>query len=704
MGSVVMVITIKLSAQTNLQFTSVNVTDENAIQLHWTSQPSHIYEVDEADALIDTNTGSITWNKLYDDYPSQGTNTFWLDTGNYFNTPIIPHPKNMPMRFYRIVDTGPDGLTNDEPSVSIISPTNGFSATGSLTVTVVPYTDQAGPVSTKLYVDGQAMWPSADGSNYVINTCEWGNGSHILFATVECLSAPEGYFGAPAALVGHGVSSFVPVIFSNLVTRISFSQPFFQPSLGQTQQVSAVFAANSDWTMQIKDAFGNVVRNASGSGDSMLYNWDGLGDGETNIPAGVYYYYISATTNGEPDEDVIVGGSDGGSPPSPALARSSVASLNSSELWAVAPDSEDVVPLAIYPPGFDTNNLTIFAASPAEIRSLTPSVSSSDSLVAGGGGVHADDASAPSPQNTPPTPQRPPTSPMANSAGTVGVAYFNYAANGLAGFSPTRPTGSQGPNLGTINMEGATTNPVFAPLRNASAAANFAYEMSVKGGWRVPVNLANDQLTISQLRSSGSGNPFNQVDIGLLNMHGVYGSSFDYNAAANCKQMYFPIPSGTGSQYIRMSEMNFGGSAPGVGLKWMALMACSSLHQANWQTMQSQNIKPYNSNLHMILGADTEFEDDPSISQRWADYMIGDPAHGTNAVPIRQAWYQAASDAYHAPLDPNSTHIISPMRFATVYDTACINDYLQTQTNTVLNGGAWGKDTVEVYPAVYTPH
>ena len=147
------------------------------------------------------------------------------------------------MRFYRIVDEGPDDLISDEPTVSIVSPTNGALVSGELTITVAANTDQP-ELLTKLYVDGEEM-PLADGqTNYVsnstnystvtysINTCEWGNGPHTLFATVENFSAPGGGpIGSPAALVGHAVSQFVPVVFSNLVTRISFSQPFFQASM-----------------------------------------------------------------------------------------------------------------------------------------------------------------------------------------------------------------------------------------------------------------------------------------------------------------------------------------------------------------------------------------------------------------------------------------------------------------------------------------
>jgi hypothetical protein len=109
--------------QTNLVFTEVNATDEGNIRMTWSSVSNEVYEIDAADSLIDTNTGSITWNLLYNNYPSQGTNTFWLDTGNYNLSPQILNPKDMPMRFYRIVDLGPD-TTPDEPTVSIVSPTN----------------------------------------------------------------------------------------------------------------------------------------------------------------------------------------------------------------------------------------------------------------------------------------------------------------------------------------------------------------------------------------------------------------------------------------------------------------------------------------------------------------------------------------------------------------------------------------------------
>jgi hypothetical protein len=52
-------------------------------------------------------------------------------------------------------------------------------------------------VTTALYVDGQEMQSSEDGTNFVINTCEWSNGSHVLFATAKSqsdLAGPSGCF------------------------------------------------------------------------------------------------------------------------------------------------------------------------------------------------------------------------------------------------------------------------------------------------------------------------------------------------------------------------------------------------------------------------------------------------------------------------------------------------------------------------------
>jgi hypothetical protein len=73
--------------QNTLQFTGVNSTSDNHIQLHWASNSNEVYEIDYADVLAGNSDGSTAWNPLYEDYPSHGTNSFITDAGNYDLTP-----------------------------------------------------------------------------------------------------------------------------------------------------------------------------------------------------------------------------------------------------------------------------------------------------------------------------------------------------------------------------------------------------------------------------------------------------------------------------------------------------------------------------------------------------------------------------------------------------------------------------------------
>jgi hypothetical protein len=679
--------------QTNLHFIKIAQTDEQAIRLTWTSVSNETYEVDEADQLVSTNGGPTVWNQLYTEYPSQGTNTFWLDTGNYTAVPVIVHPKYSPMRFYRIVDSGPD-TTTDEPIVSVTLPTNGTVVSGELTINVLAGTDQPVLSGTELYVDGQEMQMADSTSNYTagstnyesdvysINTCEWGNGTHTLFATTRCASEPEGAHNVPAALIGHAVSAFVPVVFSNLVTRISFSQYFFDPTTGQTQQVSAVFAANSDWTLNITDASSNTVRTATGSGTSMLFNWDGTGTGETNLPAGIYYYYITAQTNGLAPQGLI--GGSGLSPASPSVSTSGQAS----ELWTMPADgSGSAVPFILYPPGAVGSNMITFEApatwNPDPGASLSDTGSAAG--ISDGGDAIVPDFS--SPQSTPPAPQRPPNNPVRGVSGTFGVAYQTYSANGSSGYRPAFPDDGSGSGTKVLMENYGANNPItYPPLKESKTMANNFIKWMKHGGWNPTFDKIDDAQTISDLR--GSGTSFNTVNFGMLMTHGTYGTTPDYTPPANgCMQMYFPITAGGSAQYLRMSEMNFGSSGTN-GLKWMTLWACFSLQTANWQNMQTAGVQPYNSNLHLLLGADTLIYTDSHLLGYWAKFMtVGQTAN--SPMTIRAAWYTAARKAYAGE------GYSAPIIMAVAGDDACQNDSLQNNTSP---SGTPYYDSNQVYP------
>jgi hypothetical protein len=697
-------------AQTNLEFTRIVQTAEGSIQLTWSSINHEVYEIDEADALGTNADGSTQWNMLYSRYPSQGTNTFWLDTGNYFDVPPIVRPMYSPARFYRIVDLGPD-TTSDEPVIAITSPTNGFVASNTLTITVSAISDQP-TLSTKLYVDGQEMSMAVETTNniengtnnitntYVINTCEWLNGPHTLFATATCCSALTGPDNVGPIYTGHAVSPFATVTFDNLITGVSFSQAFFDPAAGQTQQVTAVFAANVNWTLDIQDVNSNTVRSTNGSGISMQFNWDGNGTGETNLPAGVYTYLLQAQTNGAPYNgggggSGGGGGGNGGGGPPPLVVSSGFpvnAGDSTADGWQTL-----TIPLPPAPPGLsygtdengnEITNMTIEVPA-AQFQSQPSSMTFSPE----GGPLGGGNTPAPAASQQTQAPTRPPTASVRGTVGTFGVAYDTYVANGANGFKLYAPDNGLG--IGErVQLEGlgGDTPLTYDYILSQEMANNFVWEME-HAGWNSRLNLVDNQLTTSSL--TGSETPFNQVNLGVLMDHGTYGTSLDYSAnSSGCLQMYFPITSGDGAQYVRMSQMYFGGYGTN-GLKWMAIFACHSLYHTDWSSMQSQQVKPYNSNLHLLLGYDSEcFYSLPYILAFWAKYMTHGNSTNYSPMTIRAAWYQAANHVYSVGGNYGTT-----ITCAVAGDTACQNDTLQTNSNTT---GTWTYESKEVWPT-YTP-
>jgi hypothetical protein len=174
------------------------------------------------------------------------------------------------------------------------------------------------------------------------------------------------------------------------------------------------------------------------------------------------------------------------------------------------------------------------------------------------------------------------------------------------------------------------------------------------------------------------------VNLGIFLGHGAYGTTAD-DYANGCNQMYFPITSGTSAQWLRMSDMNLGGTGPN-GLKWMAFKTCVSLYPSDWQSMQYYGIHPYNSNLHLLLGSATDTATSATLLSYWAKYMNFGTSTNYNPLTIRAAWYQAAKDAYKNVSFPPGT----VMKFVVAGDNACINDLLQNNSPPT---GGWFYDT-----------
>ena len=567
------------------------------------------------------------------------------------------------MRFYRILDEGTN--TGESPTVTITSPTDGNVLSEVITVSVT--TSSSYPnVTTKLYVDGQEMLPGANGTNYLINTCEWPNGPHVFFATARALSGFPGPNGHLGILVGRSVSPYVPVTFSNLISRIAFSQPFFEPSLGQTQEVTASFAANCNWTLQIVDESSNVVRTATGSGNLMTFDWDGTGDGETNIPDGVYHYMISAETNGLPDEFLTNGsGGSGGSPPLPDFAFS-----HSPELWAMSADGNDAVPLALYPPGFNTNGLTIFSATPSQVRAArasfvrTVSVENKDASPAYSG-PSGQDSTAPS---------RPPTDPVKNTVNTYAIAYFDYPDGRTLGVPGN---GIPYPLTQPMDIEGSTASePMDSLWDGGSTALSMKVTFGAKG-WKLIFDKHDDDLFVQELRRNdqgyGGGELFTEATLGVFLCHGDYGTDPDYSAGSSGSQETYFIsgnPNEIGDNaWMRLCQFGFGGN-----LKWMVAGSCFSLTDPNYGSMSRVGAIPLKT-THLLCGATTETLADSDVYYNLGNNLLG--IGTTTPETVVQAWFDAGHTTFAGS---TSTNLPSPIIFRVTGYSECFGDTIATNT------------------------
>lgn len=351
------------------------------------------------------------------------------------------------------------------------------------------------------------------------------------------------------------------------------------------------------------------------------------------------------------------------------------------------------VPLILYPPGYDTNGFDIFKApmtwNPMDSDANTSSIALASASpmdreitpdgVPGSSGTGQDSRA----------PVRPPNKPVMGRAGYFGVAYDTYGANGSNGFVLSPPNNSY--PFGPISLEGhtaATSTFGYPPLPGYTREAQNFFAQMCGANWMPAFIKANNAFSISDLRASG-GNIFNNADVGLLLLHGTYGTAMDYTEGG-AEEIYFPITSGTGAQYLRMSEISLGSSAT-HGLKWMAILACNSLRQSQWNSMQNANVSPINGNLHLIFGANSVIWTGDHVASYWAKYMTVGKNFGS-PMTIRAAYYAGAHDAY-TETEFNYTNAM----FLTVAgDAACKDDLLQN--NSSPTGTKFYDTSTQVWP------
>jgi len=365
-----LVFTVTTIAHAQLQFTATKATDERAIQLRWQSKTNAVYRLEYTPQL----SGSIVWDTLVDYFPSQGTNTVFLDTGKYWTEPALPHPKDDLQRFYRVVQIDTNTLV--PPIVTITNLAAGTNLSGEVEIDVHVATTNS-IASVNFFVDGEEVESASaddDGNaSYVINTTEWPNGSHVIFAVAETSAgtATTGEFQSTEQS-GAGTSTNIPVTFDNYISKWYFSLPGFDPSLGETQRITAEFIHYSSWTLQIVDESLTTVRNASGTGSSMEFDWDGNDDNGSPTADGTYDFILTADQATPPQNFSMQS----------AETALSVDEKSPTELLATPADgSGSVVPLALYPPGMaETLGLTIFEGSLSDFLPRRSTLSRARSL------------------------------------------------------------------------------------------------------------------------------------------------------------------------------------------------------------------------------------------------------------------------------------------------------------------------------------
>ena len=643
-------------AQDSLQFTGVKATDERAVQLRWQSISNAVYRLEYAPEL----SSEIVWDTLVDFFPAQGTNTMFLDTGKYWTEPALPHPKDSSQRFYRLVQVDTNSLP--APVVTITNLTAGTNVSGEVEIGVHVSTTNS-ITFVRYYVDGEEVQlGSADedgNSSYTINTTEWPNGSHEIFVVAETTSGTTTTGTVVDEQNGAGTSAIIPVTFDNWISKWYFSLPGFDPSLGETQRITAVFAAYSCWTLQIVDEFDTTVRTVAGSGDSMAFDWDGTDDNGFDTINGTFNFILSAEQCTPLASEMS----------SEAASFAIVEETPQLLAWS---GSGSVVPLALYPPGIDTNGFTIFEGFMSDFMpKASLEISSIQSSEIDGPVTQA----ATSPQSTQ-RPRRPAPKPIKGSPGKFGVAWQGHhpdpGTNGIAGFN--RPA-----NLsGSIQLDPNYVLP-YGPIKRAkNIAAGFETTLS-KYKWKKAFNYGDDQLTAALLRkpSKGGSNVFNNCNLGLLIGHGIRGNNQDFLATSTPSlQTYMPIyKSGVNAyDWVRMSEFDFGGG-PG-GLRWMGLYACNMLSYFNAQDMYNKGVLPLNQNLHILLAEETSIFMYPTFGQKWASYMNGGEGGGKRTVI--DGWILASQVIHAVPGVVPSGHTVT---MTCAYWPNCVNDTLYSYTD-----------------------
>jgi hypothetical protein len=317
------------------------------------------------------------------------------------------------------------------------------------------------------------------------------------------------------------------------------------------------------------------------------------------------------------------------------------------------------------------------------------------SLTAGGGFTPMDAGagglSTASSQNAPAAPTRPNATPALKVAGTFGIAYQTYPASSITllapfdGF-PTLP-GEPGSR---VKLENYSRNSYFTlpALPYTTDAMKTLTQQMQNGAWQPVFVDANDDFTASDI--TGDSDIFNQVNLGILCVHGNYGSSADYHVN-DALDIYLSVESikNNSASFVPITSLNLSSSTAATNnLRWMMIFACNSLREENWNSLNDAGVSPMNGNLHLLLGLDTEAFIEENLAGLWSRAILG--LSYPQPQKLREAWETEAQTAYAFTANGHA-----PIKFATGGWESTWDDTLQS---TNAPSGELLYESVQVYP------
>lgn len=630
------------------------------VVLRWDGDPRAIYKLEWSTTLT-----SNSWQTAVENFPSQGSNTWFADMGieSERYPRISTADSQAAHRFYRL---SVESIMSNIGLVSVsISNVSGGAVLTGITNIVASGAATQGVISATLYLDGKEV-ETDFGDSYVlpIDTRYFPNGEHRLSVTVQDGGGRESteIAGSPDLGPTYGVSNIM-VTVTNDLSNVRLRYTGYRPESNQVQEISASWSSPRTWRVDISPAtnLAVVYRSFAADNPRILIAWDGKDtNGAFLNPQRLMYqiYDLGVGTN----SGFASGGTANTNPP-PGFNGFSMQA-------AQFGGGEFTAPLGIYPPtmqaailGLDYQTFSALKqATPTEFQFSTTSESSASSAMLDSA---IDNLGA------------------AAAGGTLAMAFPGlYKIVGTIGFlhqghhpkfgSYSTPT--RGPALGNVRMSSGRQFGPWDKLKSPRVIANDATVLFPPIGYYA-FQKGDDAVTPGDLRKTsvtGGSNILNQFNIGVFIGHSVAGR--DAEISLGHLQSYVPIYNSAANSmtFVKAAtEMQFGST----NLKWMCFYSCNLLrdeYRANpiYSQMKNAFHLPMNGRLHILQAYATEMSVHHGMAKVWTKALSG-------RSPLRQydtvigAWQYVCLET-----QPKESDNAKANYSRSVYWPECVNDYI----------------------------